>query len=347
VILVVAVIAVVLWRTMVANPRSENRTESSSVVPTVQPTSTLAITATDAEGEEDAQATAAPPTKQSLQSTAAPSAAAAQPAAAAPLATATPPSTAAPPPTAQAAIDASLRWSSIGQSVRGLDLALATMGDTRGPAVVIVGSIQGDQPNTRDLVNHLIDDLDQSRDRFPANVAFHIVPTINTDGNASGTRRNANNVDLNRNWDSFDWTADPEQPEGVVRGAGGSRPHSEPETRSLASYLQSLQGENRDVRLVLFHSSHRIRSGGHVYPGYTSEGLERQAIELAQRYARSTGYSVREDWAPYETTGEIIAWCAERGIAAIDIVVPRSLSGSDQSLRNETMAGVLEVARFP
>jgi len=246
--------------------------------------------------------------------------------------------TSTPPP------DVSLRWSSIGQSVRGRDLEVAIIGDTRGAAIVVVGNIQGDQSNTHDLINYLIDDFDRDQNRIPANVAFHFIPTINPDGYTAGTRRNANNVDLNRNWDTFDWTPDPEQPGGVVKGAGGSYPHSEPETQSLADYLLSLQRQNPNLRLVLWHSSQWLDSGGHVYPGYTSSGLDRDALNLAWNYADVTGYDVKEDWAPYETTGELIIWCAEEDIEAIDIVIPRSLSGSNSNLRNTTMEALLEIA---
>jgi hypothetical protein len=75
--------------------------------------------------------------------------------------------------------------------------------------------------------------------------------------------------------------------------------------------------------------------------------LDGNAISLAWRYADATGYAVKEDWAPYETTGELIAWCAEESIEAIDIVIPRSLSGSNRDLRNTTMDALLEIARFP
>lgn len=254
-----------------------------------------------------------------------------------------------PPPTLPPTVEPTVGvlWSTVGQSVRGRDLEVAIIGDTRGAAVVVVGSIQGDQPNTRDLINHLINDFDRDPDRIPANVTFYFIPTINPDGNAAGTRRNANNVDLNRNWDTFDWTANPAQPGGVVRGAGGSRPHSESETQSLADYLLSLKRQNSDLRVVVWHSSQTLSSSGHVYPGYTSSGLDRDALSLARRYADITGYAVKEDWAPYETTGELITWCAEEGIEAIDIVIPRSLSGSDRNLRNTTMEALLEIAWFP
>ena len=244
-------------------------------------------------------------------------------------------------------VDRSLRWGSIGQSVDGNDLRVGVIGNARGAVVVIIGAIQGDQPNTRDLVSSLIEDFSDGPDRIPANVAFHFVPMLNPDGLLDSTRRNANGVDLNRNWDTSDWTANPEQPGGVVQGAGGPRPHSEPETQSLARYIMQLKERVHDVRVVLWHTSQRITSGGQVYPGAVSSGLDPSALDIARRYARSAGYDVKEDWAPYETTGELITWCAEEGIPAIDVVIPRSASGANRQLRTTTVEALLEIARFP
>ncbi|MFL7791499.1 MAG: protein kinase [Anaerolineae bacterium] len=243
-------------------------------------------------------------------------------------------------------VDTALHWESIGKSVQGRDLSVGIIGDGRGDSVVLVGSIQGDQTNTRDLLYSLAEDLNGERGSVPSGVTFYIIPTINPDGNTAGTRRNAHNVDLNRNWDTFDWTKDPEQPEGVVNGAGGSRPHSEPETQSLANYLIALKSHG-SVRVVLWHSSQRLTSGGQVYPGYTSSGLEPASFDLAQRYADSAGYVVRDDWAPYETTGELIAWCAEEGMGSIDVVIPSSTSGSSSSLRRTTTSALFVIAEFP
>ncbi len=239
------------------------------------------------------------------------------------------------------------QWYTIGQSVQERDISAAIVGYEKGSAVVVVGSIQGDQLNTRDLVKSLIDDFDRERGGIPENVAFHFIPTINPDGNEAGTRRNANDVDLNRNWDTFDWTPDPQQPEGIVEGAGGTAPLSEPETQSLAKYLLTLQDQNPNLRVAVWHTSVRIESGGQIYPGYTSDKLDQGALDLAWRYADVTGYAVQDAWEPYETTGELIAWCAEQGIETIDIFIPDSLSGFDRDLRYTTMKALLEIAQFP
>jgi hypothetical protein len=256
------------------------------------------------------------------------------------LPTSTPtPTTVAPQPT--------LRWTDIGQSVEGRDLAEAIVGYEMGSAIVVVGSIQGDQPNTRDLINYLIDDFEHELDRIPPNVAFHFIPTINPDGNAAGTRRNANNVDVNRNWPTSDWTPNPQQPGGIVEGAGGSRPLSESETKALQKYLFELQGQNPNLRVVIWHSSSRLSTGGQVYPGYSVNGTDADLRSIARRYAQVTGYALEEEWAYYETSGELITWCVENGIEAVDIVIPRSLLGFDSNLREITLEALLEIAQFP
>jgi hypothetical protein len=115
----------------------------------------------------------------------------------------------------------------------------------------------------------------------------------------------------------------------------------------LANYLLALRLQNPNLRLVLWHSSRQLNSGGYVYPSCTSRGLDQSALSLAQRYADVTGYTIMDDWSPYKPTGELINWCAEESITAIDVVIPRSLSGFDRNLRNTTMGALLEIARFP
>ena len=117
----------------------------------------------------------------------------------------------------------------------------------------------------------------------------------------------------------------------------------------MANYLLALQLQNPNLRLVLWHSSRELSSGGYVYPSCTSEGLDQNAVSLARRYANVTGYQVMYEcaWPRYKPTGELITWCAEEGIIAINVLIPRSLSGFDRNLRSKTKEALLDIARFP
>lgn len=225
---------------------------------------------------------------------------------------------------------------------------MAIIGDEMGSAIVVVGSIQGDQTNTLDLTNSLINHFDQNTKHVPGDVAFYFIPSLNPDGNASKSRFNANEVDLNRNWDTSDWRSKavvPGYPNGK-HGAGGSSPFSEPETRALRDFLLSLVSQRRNVCVVVLHSSvHRTQ--GEVYPGGDD------AIDIASQYASAAGYDVERAWAEYTTSGEIVTWCDEQGITSIDVVFPGSqgpssrISGTGDTLLDITVRALLEIAEFP
>jgi hypothetical protein len=245
------------------------------------------------------------------------------------------------PLTSTSALVPSLQWEDLGTSVEGRPLSVAIAGYEGGTPVVLVGSIQGDQATTRDLLNALIFDLQEDLSAIPRGMAYHIIPSINPDGNAADTRRNAHNVDINRNWDTYDWKRNAEQPGGVVNGSGGTHPHSEPETSYLAKYLLTLKQAHPDTQIIVWHATQRLQNGGQIYPAIDADGIHYDSLAFAQRYAESTGYFIEETWEPYSTSGELIVWGAEEDISAIDIVIPRSLPGTDSELRRITLDALI------
>jgi hypothetical protein len=239
-----------------------------------------------------------------------------------------------------------LEWLTIGQSVRGRDISVAKIGDGGQTAIVIVGSIEGTQTPTRDLVEASLRYFDRNPRHIPSSTTFHFIPSLNPDGNASGSRYNANGVDLNRNWDTSDWRSDAAVPgySNGKAGTGGARPFSEPETRALRDYLFQLDRHFSVLHVVVIHSSVN-RSSGEVYPGGNL------AASLAKKYATIAGYNTKTDWIEYTTSGELVTWCGEEDITSIDIVIPASqtpysqVSGS-RTLLDVTIEGLLEVARY-
>jgi hypothetical protein len=226
-------------------------------------------------------------------------------------------------------------WNDIGNSVRGRDLSMANVGYEGDTAVVVVGSIQGDQPLTRDLINELVSYYQRNLTRVPDKVAFYFLPSINPDGNASDSRYNANNVDLNRNWDTSDWkskAAVPGYPNGMS-GAGGSRPFSEPETRALRDFLLRLETQSSEIIVVVLHTSVN-RTQGEVYPGSDD------SMGIARIYANKTDYDIEYSWIEYVTSGEAVTWCGEQGMLALDIVIPASHRTSTHVYGSNTLLDV-------
>jgi murein peptide amidase A len=166
---------------------------------------------------------------------------------------------------------------SIGSSAKGRSILGYIFGN--GPKrVVYTGAIHGDEVSTRSLMLRWIDALEAHPGSIPADKTVVIIPVINPDGYAAGMRRNARNIDLNRNFATNDWksdiTTETNQP---LPGGGGPSPLSEPESAALANYIAGLHPS-----LVL--SYHSI--GGLVMANQAGN-----SPYLANRYASLSGYS--------------------------------------------------------
>lgn len=166
---------------------------------------------------------------------------------------------------------------SIGTSVKGRSITSYSFGG--GSSVVLyTGAIHGSEPSTRSLMLRWIDELESKPRSIPAGVTVVVIPAINPDGYAAGTRTNAKNVDLNRNFATNDWKSDITTVSNApFPGGGGSSPLSEPESKALAGYVARVQ-----PRLVL--SYHSI--GGLLAANQTGDSTTR-----ATTYSRLSGYA--------------------------------------------------------
>jgi hypothetical protein len=242
------------------------------------------------------------------------------PAAAFPL-TITLPAPAAPLPQTAATIP---EQATIGYSVHGRPLEAFRLGS--GPHwYVLLGAIHGgSECQTGTLVESLRARL-EAEGIEPA-VTLYFLPWLNPDGCALNSRRNANGVDLNRNWQTADWTTNAEGPGGLVWGSGGPQPFSEPETIALRDWLLNLRQlpHQEPIYVIAYHAA--VPETGLVQPGSGPQDQPVPTAEaLAQTYARAALYLYSAEWVGgYTITGEFAHWATDNGFVAIDVELPDS-----------------------
>jgi protein MpaA len=112
----------------------------------------------------------------------------------------------------------------VGHSVQDRPITVVHIAGT-GPRILVVGSIHGNEPAGIAIVRAL--------ERTHPKADLWLVPALNPDGLAAGTRQNAHGVDLNRNFPSL-W-----QHFGHPGSTyySGPKPFSEPETRAARDLI--------------------------------------------------------------------------------------------------------------
>ena len=120
----------------------------------------------------------------------------------------------------------------IGKSVNGKDLRAVRIGDPDAERkALVVGSIHGDERAGHDVAAAL-----RRRAERIGEVDLWLVRTVNPDGVARETRRNARGVDLNRNF-PYRWREN--APSSLEYS--GPHPLSEPESRAVARLAKRLR----------------------------------------------------------------------------------------------------------
>ena len=203
----------------------------------------------------------------------------------------------------------------IGLSHAGRPIEVYTFGEGRREYLIVAGIHGGYERNTIELANELIRYIDNHPDIIPRGVTLHIIRNMNPDGEARAEgvdgRVNNNGVDLNRNFPSKNWAAEWNR-DGcwIYRPTtGGAYGGSEPETRTVMSFIESHQIE----AMISYHSA-----ALGVFPGGVP--WEADSIRLAKALARATGYPYPPLDTGCEYTGTLADWAVENGVgAAVDM----------------------------
>jgi hypothetical protein len=133
----------------------------------------------------------------------------------------------------------------IGTSVQGRDIVADRMGTPGGRAVLVIGVIHGDEVKGVE-VTRLLRTLPT-----PKGVDLWLVDSMNPDGVAASTRENANDVDLNRNFERG-WSYIPRDPSHGQYS--GEAPADQPETRALQRFLLDI----RPAVVLWFHQDANV-----------------------------------------------------------------------------------------
>lgn len=176
-------------------------------------------------------------------------------------------------------------------------------------AVLYTGAIHGNEYSTASLMERWIQDLEANARKIPVDTGVVVVPRINPDGTAAGSRVNAHNIDLNRNFATSDWRTDiTDVNNRPFPGGGGPSPMSEPETAAIAALASRL----RPMLILSYHS----------IGGLLAANQAGNSNAFANTYSQLSGYrnttGQTSTTFEYGISGTADDWYGERlGVASI------------------------------
>jgi murein peptide amidase A len=203
----------------------------------------------------------------------------------------------------------------VGFSLAGRPIEAYTFGAGEKQYLIVAGIHGGYEWNTIALANELITHINDNPAVIPTDATLYIIRNMNPDGEARSNdvdgRVNNNGVDLNRNFPSDNWTAEWDR-DGcwIYRPTtGGAYGGSEPETRTVMSFIASHQIQ----AMISYHSA-----ALGVFPG--GDPWEPASKRLAATLAKATGYPYPPIDTGCEYTGTLADWAVENGVgAAVDM----------------------------
>ena len=216
----------------------------------------------------------------------------------------------------------------IGTSVEGREIEAHTFGNG-GTNILFVGGVHGGYEwNSVLLAYEFIDYFNTNPNLIPEGLSVSIIPNLNpdavyeitgTDGRFAAVdivatsaeladaRFNANNVDLNRNFDCK-WA-----PESTWRGqtvSAGEAAFSEPETAALKAFVIDSAPE----AVIFWHSQANT-----VYASECEAGVLPETLTIMETYAAAAKYNTQASFDAYSITGDAEGWLASINIPAITV----------------------------
>ena len=182
-----------------------------------------------------------------------------------------------------------------GSSLEGIPLTIYLPGGGSAE-IVVLASIHGDEPETTVVVSEALRCLPRG------DLHTAVILCGNPDGMLRGTRGNARGVDLNRNFPTSNWSADPvcyksrQNDARDIALSPGAQPASEPETTALIALFKQLKPR----AVVSLHAALAcIDDAGGSHLG------RQLAARCGLPFLTEIGYP---------TPGSMGTWAAERGL---------------------------------
>lgn len=216
----------------------------------------------------------------------------------------------------------------LGTSVEGRKIESYTYGNGEKHIVFVGGVHGGYEWNSILLAYEFLDYLNQNPKVIPDNMAVTVIPNANPDGVfkvtqtvgrfttkdvststkilASG-RFNANQVDLNRNFDCK-WKPKSTWQSKIV--SAGTKAFSEPEAVALRDFVL----ENNPEAVIFWHSQANA-----VYASECKAGILPETLDIMNAYSKASGYKPIKAFGSYEITGDAEGWLASINIPAITV----------------------------
>ncbi|HUH04362.1 MAG TPA: M14 family zinc carboxypeptidase [Kofleriaceae bacterium] len=184
----------------------------------------------------------------------------------------------------------------VGREIIALQFDPPSYARPRSPAILF-GAIHGDEP----LGVHCLVELAHELIERPPGRETWIIPSLNPDGLAAGTKNNARDVDLNRNFAAASWIA--------THKAGyhpGPAPESEPESQAITALIERTGA----TRLIALHSPYRVVN------------WDGAGQALAEAMAAANGYGASGDMG-YPTPGSFGSkYGVDRGLEVVTLEIP-------------------------
>lgn len=218
----------------------------------------------------------------------------------------------------------------IGKSIEKRNITAYHYG-TGTDEILFVGGIHGGYSwNTSLVAFEAMKYFKANPNAIPSNVTVTVIPVLNPDGlvKASGKegefvasditasqavqtsgRFNANEVDLNRNFDCA-WQAT-----GIWQNkpvSGGNAVFSEPESVAVKAYVEI----KKPKAVIVWYSA-----AGGVYSSSCEGGVLTATKNLTDAFAKASLYPAHDSFDFYETTGDMANWLAKVNIPAISVLL--------------------------